>query len=330
MTNPFRLLLSNWLWKLAALGVACVIFFGVRRSVSYTQTLALTIGAETEEGTQAFAGFSPGVVNVTFRGSEAAIRQLSFPGAEQPKIKAYLRQPPPGESSALVRLSPRDVKRDDGLRVLSIAPREVLARFDSRDTRTLDILEPIVTGAPADGTVIVSIEPKEVEVTGSRMRLDELVSAQTCLATAILDVSNRSEGFQTTLKVLPPDARGGWTLTPDTVQADVRFVREDIARTFAKVPVRVLQSTSGERYRPDQRIAEVTVYGSRREVEAIPADGVRVFVDEPEVVVSGDDGGLVCEPQVVLPCTNRVNRIEVKPKEIRLTPVSLPTKEVLL
>lgn len=330
MTNPLRLLLSNWGWKLASLGVALIIFFGVRRSVSYTQTLALSIGAETEEGPQALTGFSPGVVNVTFRGSEAAIRQLSFPGAEQPKLTTYLPQPPLGESMATVRLSPRDVQRDDGLRVLSIEPREVIARFDSRDTRTLDVLEPIVTGAPQDGTVIVTIEPKQVEVTGSRIRLDEMVSAQTCLATAILDVSNRSEGFQTTLKVLPPDNRGGWTLSPDSVQADIRFVREDVSHTFQKVPVRLLQFSSGERYRPEQRTVEVTVYGTRRELDAIPQGSVQVFVDEPETFVANDDGFLVCEPLVVLPCTNRVNRIEVKPEKIRLAPVSLPAKEILL
>lgn len=330
MTNPLRLLLSNWAWKLAALGVALVIFFGVRRSVSYTQTLALSIGAETEEGPQALTGFSPGVVNVTFRGSEAAIRQLSFPGAEQPKIKAYLSQPPLGESMVTVRLASRDIQRDDGLRVLSIEPREVIARFDSRDTRTLDVLEPIVTGAPQDGTVIVSIEPKQVEITGSRIRLEEMTSAQTCLATAMLDVSNRSEGFQTTLKVLPPDNRGGWTLSPDSVQAEVRFVREDVSRTFQKVPVRVLQSTSGERYRPEQRLVDVTVYGTRRELDAIPHGSVLVFVDEPETFAPSEDGFLVCEPQIALPCTNRVNRIEVKPEKIRLAPISLPTKEVLL
>lgn len=330
MTNPLRLLLSNWIWKLAALGVALIIFFGVRRSVSYTQTVALTIGAETEEGPQALTGFSPGVVNVTFRGSEAAIRQLSFPGADQPKLKTYLHQPPLGESMVAVRLSPRDIERDDGLRILSISPREVIARFDSRDTRTMDILEPIVTGAPQDGTVIVSIEPKQVEITGSRIRLEEMAAAQTCLATAILDVSNRSEGFQTTLKVLPPDTRGGWTLTPDTIQADVRFVREDVSRTFQKVPVRVIQSLSGERYRPEQRTVEVTVHGTRRELDAIPRDGVQVFVDEPETFTPNEDGFPACDPLVVLPCTNRVNRIEVKPEKIRLAPVSLPTKEVLL
>lgn len=330
MTNPFRLLISNWGWKLASLGVALIIFFGVRRSVSYTQTIALSIGAETEEGPQALTGFSPGVVNVTFRGSESAIRQLSFPGAEQPKIKAYLPQPPLGESMATVHLTSRDIQRDDGLRVLSIEPREVIARFDSRDTRTLDVLEPIVTGAPQDGTVIVSIEPKQVEITGSRIRLEEMISAQTCLATAMLDVSNRSEGFQTTLKVLPPDNRGGWTLSPDSVQAEVRFVREDVSQTFQKVPVRVLQSSSGERYRPEQRSVEVTVYGSRRELDAIPQGSVQVFVDEPETFIPDKDGLLIGEPLVVLPYSNRVNRIEVKPEKIRLAPISLPAKEVLL
>lgn len=322
--NPFRRVLSDWPWKLAALGLALIVFFGVRRSVSYTQTLTLTVEAEMTDGGQALTGFEPGVVSVTFRGSEAAVRRLSLPGAEPPRVRLRLHQPPPGVSQVRLALARRDVSCDDGLRVVSIEPDHVVAFFDSSDTRALPVAEPVVTGAPENGTVRVSIEPRTVEVTGSRVRLDEMASAEVRLATVNLDVSNRSEGFQTVLRVLPPDSRGGWTLRPDTVRADVRFVREDVERVFPEVPVHVLQSESGVRYRPEPSTVEVTVSGPRRELETIDPEGVVALAGEPEGTPPGA-GRLRCVPTVVLPCTNRVTRVSVRPARVYLSPQ--PTKK---
>ena len=327
MSNPFVNFLRDWPWKLAALLVALTVFYGVRRSVSYTQTLTLTVEAETVAGTQALTGFEPGVVSVTFRGSEAAVRRLSMPGAEPPRVRVRLKQPAEGESLARVTLTPRDVLRDEGLRVVSIEPREVEASFDTPDTRIFAVSEPIVTGAPKTGSVMVTIEPKQVELTGSRALLDEMEETQVSLATAILDVSNRSEGFQTVLRVLPPDSRGGWTLKPDTVRADVRFVREDIERTFPKVPIVLLQAPSGKRYRPEPRVAEVAVQGVRRDIESLNAEGVRVVVEEPEQIIPDAEGGVWAVPTVVIPCTNRVSRATVVPEKVRLMPFTPPRAE---
>lgn len=317
--NPFRRALSDWPWKLAALGLALIVFFGVRRSVSYTQTLTLTVEAEMTDGGQALTGFEPGVVSVTFRGSEAAIRRLSLPGAEPPRVRLRLHQPPPGTSRVRLALTRHDVSCDDGLRVVSIEPDHVVAFFDSSDTRALPVAEPVVTGAPEDGTVRVSIVPRTVEVTGSRVRLDELASENIRLATVGLDVSNRSEGFQTALRVLPPDSRGGWTLRPDTVRADVQFVREDVERVFPEVPVYVLQSASGVRYLPETPTVEVTVSGPRRELATIDPESVVALASEPEGTSPGA-GRLRCVPTVVLPCTNRVTRVSVRPARVYLSP----------
>ena len=324
MFNLLQRLLADWPWKVAALAVALLVFYSVRRSVSYTQTLTLTVEAETVEGVQALTGFDPGVVSVTFRGSEAAVRRLSMPGAEPPRVRLRLRQPPEGASEMRVRLSPRDVLRDEGLRVVSIEPREVEAAFDAPDTRVFDVAEPIVTGAPKAGSVRVSIEPRQVELTGSRALLEELEAAQVTLATAIIDVSGRSEGFQTVLRVLPPDSRGGWTLKPDTVRADVRFVREEIERTLPKVPVAVLQAPSGKRYHPEPRVAEVVLHGPKREVEAVEAAVARVVLEEPEELIPDAEGGLWAKPMLMLPCTNRVSRVAITPERIRLMPFVPP------
>lgn len=325
MRNPISYFSSNWAWKLAALGLALVVFYAVRRTISYRQTLTLTIEAESVEGGQALTGFEPSVVSVTFRGSEAEIRKLALSGSEPPRVRIKLRKPLNDSSTMPVRISRSDVICDSGLRVVTIEPNLVEASFDTSDTRTFDIAEPIVNGVPNNASVVVELDPKTVEVTGSRILLDELEAAQTQLTTALLDVSGRSEAFHTILKVLPPDNRGGWTIKPDTVRANVRFVREDIERTFKKVPVRVLQSAKGIHYASETEHVEIVVQGSRRDLNVIDPITVFALVGDSESVISNDAQRLECEPIIVLPCTNRVNRIEVTPPRIWLTPVSKDT-----
>ena len=323
-TNPIRIFFRDWPWKLVALGVACIVFYGVRRSVSYTQTLTLTVEAEmSEDGGQALTGFEPSVVAVTFRGSEDAIRQLSLPGAEPPRIRLRFQQPPAGTTQMTLPIARRDVTCSSGLRVTSISPGDVKAFFDSSDTRALPVATPLITNAPSDATIHVTIEPRTVEVTGSRVRLEELLADQIQLDTTPLDLTSRNEDFQTVLRVSPPDSRGGWTLRPDTVRADVHFIREEIERDFPEVPVHVLQSPSGTRYQPEVPIVSLSVAGPRNDVETIDPSAVMVLAEEPLGTPFGSTNRISSLPTVVLPCTNRVTRVTVRPTRVTLIPVDL-------
>lgn len=316
------LITYNWAWKLIAAVLATILFTSVRSTISYRQTLALPVEAISIEGDQALTGFEPSLVNITFRGTEAAIRKLALPGAEPPRIRLKLKQPLNNASSMPIKISRSNIVCDSGLRVIAIEPKTVLASFDSSDTRTIDVAEPIVSGAPDNTSVVVKIEPKTVELTGSRLLLDELEAAQTPLATALLDVSGRTEAFETVLKVYPPDNRGGWTLKPNTVRAEISFVKEDTERTFKKVPVRILQSTKGQRYLADTETVEVTLQGARRELYAIEPSTLIAIVSDNDHIISTDASRIECEPQLFLPCTNSVNRVEVKPPHIWLTPIT--------
>ncbi len=332
MRKLFANILNNWGWKLAAFGVALVIFYSIRSGTRHTQTLTLAVEAETIEGGQALVGFEPAVVQVTFRGAEADIRQLSLSGAEQPRVRLDLKQPPAGASSIELSLSHYDIIHADGLRVASIEPSTITALFDTRDTRSFAVDEPILRGTPASGVAIVSIEPKMVELTGSKLLMDELESTETVLAVSSIDVSGRTEGFETFLKVQPPDNRGGWTVRPDTVRADVKIVRSDISRTFQKIPVRVLQSYSGKRYHPEPRMAEVVVHGVEQDLNQIEPESIQLLIEEPEGQEPDAEEKFSCEPVVVLPCTNRVSRVTVTPETIWLKPVinsEAPNNETL-
>jgi len=61
MRSPLRFFTVDWTWKLIALGVALIVFFGIRKTVSYTQTMVLTVEAEAVDGVQALTGFKPEV-----------------------------------------------------------------------------------------------------------------------------------------------------------------------------------------------------------------------------------------------------------------------------
>ncbi|MEG2465203.1 MAG: CdaR family protein [Kiritimatiellia bacterium] len=323
MRNPFRFITHDWPWKIAAAVFALFVFLGVRKSFSYTQTMMLPVEAVTMDGAQALTGFDPGVVAVTFRGSEQDIRGLSFPGREPPRVRVTLRQPSGGAFAVRVKLSHRDVEREGDVRIISIEPNKVLASFDTSDTQTLPIAEPIIKGAPEVGAVKLSFTPQTVEVTGSKARLAELLKQKVRLDTAIVDVSNRREGFRTAVRVLPPDNKGGWTLRPDTVQVDVQFVREDIRRVFPNLPVSVLQSrNSSIYYEPEVRTVAVTVHGTKREVEALDASDLRVWVSELRAGSRTNGGRQRVVPHVVLPYTNRVERISVEPSEFFIRPVT--------
>lgn len=322
MRNPFRLVTRDWPWKLLALVLALVIFVSVRKAFSYTQTVTLPVEAVSLGGAKALTGFVPSVVSVTFRGSESAVRRLALPRATQPKVRVSLDQPPAGTSALRVRLSPSDVLSDDDLRVVSIEPSAVIATFDVSDTQILPVAEPVVKGVPDDVTVRLSYSPRTVSVTGSKARLAALLKEGAKLTTPIVDLSTKAENFHTALRVMPPDSKGGWTITPSTVQVDVQFSRENASRVIRGVPVRIIQSDLPDiHYEAEVDTVDVTLYGTRREIDAVSADQVSVAVRELRAGSLYNNGRQRVVPEVILPCTNRVESVAVSPKEFYIRPV---------
>lgn len=328
MHKWWRGLLSNWPWKLTALLVACFVFYSIRRTVSYTQTLSLTVEAETIRGGDvALMNFSPSTVKVLFRGPEAAIRRLSDTGLSPPRVRVKLQPPADGTTTAPVYLHRSDVMCDSQLRVVSIEPTELVATFDAPQTRPFPIDDPEIVNAPQDSKVVVSIEPKTVQLTGSSVLLDRMEDQGISLKTASLDLANRTQSFEAALHVLPPSNDGSWSLDPMTVRATVRFLKDDTQKTIPAVPVHILQAPSGTRYKTDTQTVKVTLYGDRHDLSAINDRYVEVLVSEPEKPQPDEQGRIMCEPQVLLPCTNRVDRVEINPPRLWIAPEVTPAKE---
>ena len=303
---------NNWPWKVAAFAVALVVFLTIRQSTSHTQTLTLPVELEMEEGATAIPSVEPGMVDITLRGSEESIRQLSVPGAEQPRVRVRPERPQDGAKTMTFHLSRSDVSCPAGLRVASIEQTELTVTFSPREEHDFAVAKPEVIGIPAFTEARVYIKPDTVWVSGPSALFEE-IDLNRPLRTELVDVANLSSDKTAMLRVLPPDERSGWTVHPDRVRAEVVLLRENGERLFTEVPVRVLQSGSGARYVPDATTVEVSARGISSELETIDAAGVVALVEErPD--------GLPCEPQIIFPSSNRVNSVVVRPPLVRLLP----------
>lgn len=307
---------NDWSWKLAAFALALFVFFWIRQSISYTETLILPVETELDRGHLSLKDFEPTTVRVTFRGSEEAIRSLSVVGTEKPRVRLKLSQPPAGQTSMRMTLSPEDVICDRDLRVVKVEPEEVVAHFDRTESRYLNVEEPDLRGLSATDKVKVTLEPSYVTVSGPSERLDELVERSVSLTTEALDVVGRGTTFETVLRVQPPDARSSWTLNPETVKVSVEIIQEEASQTFEAVPVRILQPVEGPLLETEPRVVDVTVSGALSELKAIEKERIFVIVNPPSL----DEKTWPVEAKVeaLLPYSRHVKSLSVSPHYVNL------------
>lgn len=315
---------KDWPWKVAALLLAMFLFFGIRQSMSYTQTLNLLVETELDSGKFSLKRFEPNTVRVTFRGSEAAIRRLSLRGSEPPRVRLHLTQPPVGSGAMRIPISANEVICESDLRVESIEPQAVMAQFDQTETRYLNVDVPILRGVAATDKMKVTLEPSYVEVSGPSERLDDLVERSVNLSTEVLDVAGRRESFTTAVRVQAPDTRSSWTLRPETVMATVEIAQEEGSRTFASLPVRVLQPADGQLLRTVPMTVSVSITGAPEELQAIEEERVLAIVN-PQYT-SESIWPVEAKVEALLPPNRRMKNVTITPSHVNLYQKEQPTK----
>lgn len=320
-------IINDWPWKAAALLLAIFIFFGIRQSISYTQTLNIAVETELDIGGLSLKGFEPNTVRVTFRGSESDIRRLSLRGSEPPRICLRLSQPPAGSTSMRVPIASSDLICDGDLRVVSIEPKVVVAQFDRTETRYLNIDSPVIRGASALERVKVSLEPSYVEISGPSERLNDLVERSVNLPTEVLDMTGRNESFTTTLRIQPPDTRSSWTLRPETVTATVEVIQEEITRTLTDCPIKIIQSAEGQSLCSLPSSVDIVLIGAPEELNAIDVSSVLAIVNP--MIDENTTFPLEEEVEVLLPHHLRIKSVNITPSTIKVYEKELPKKEDL-
>lgn len=321
IAKTYAMIVHDWLWKLLALALACIIFFAIRQTGSYTHTLALVVEGEVAPDGAALRSFSPDVVHVTFTGTEADIRQLvAQTGPDRPKILVKV--------TPEIKLRPSQVRNIGRVRVVKFDPAVIYANLDEKMTAEFPVAEPVVRGAPEDGSVELALSQEMVSVRGSKQTITELLEKKTVLSTGVIDVSGRTENYTENVKINPPDNRGGWEITPSTIPVDIKFVRLDGERVFSNVWVRVVQSQREERrLRAEPAFINVKLLGKKKALALLKDEDVRLYAEEPEHFVAGTTvSNLV--PRVALPVSSQVETAELLPEFISLIPIVRPTPQV--
>lgn len=319
-------IVKDWPWKTIALLLAVFIFFNIRQSISYTQTLNLSIETELDTGGLSLKGFEPNTVRVTFRGSESEIRRLSVRGSEPPRVRLRLNQPPPGSTSLSVPISAENLIYEGDLRIVSIVPKAVVAQFDRTETRYLNIDLPTIRGTSGMERVKVSLEPSYVEISGPSERLNDLVERSVNLSTEELDITGRNESFTTALRVQPPDTRSSWVLRPETVMASVEIIQNEVSRSFSSLPVKIVQSQEGQQLKAVPSHVDVVVNGAPEEISTIDASSVLVIANP--AIEKDTNFPIEMKVDVLLPHNRRIKEVTVTPSLIQLYPKELPKVEV--
>ncbi len=305
-------LTSNIPLKIFSILLAIAIFYTVRESISHTCTIPLSIVGEGLEDGVALQAFSPSIVNVTFRGTESDIRNVMlYQGVDKPYIKVQV--------APEVELTHSMVVNRGSVQVVKMEPRRIKAIIDRKATAVLPISEPIIEGAPADGTVKVTFSPKEATVTGSQRRLNQLQALNQGLSLGKIDVSGHSATYSQTVKLNAPDTKGEWNISPPNISVEIQFVREKSFVSYPSQWVNIIQSQRSEvRFKAEPAFVQVQLYGSRNQLKQLKPEDVKVYAQELDNYVTGTV--IRVTPEVRLPSHLAVEKVVVLPEQILLTP----------
>lgn len=172
-----RLLFGNLLYKLLALLVAVVLWAAVQGSRSEQQSYDLRITLENVPEDVVVVEQSAHMVNLTLRGSRAALRRVS----RDVQVRTYpvsLQGVKPGEARFQVPRDPLGVP--PGTEVLARSPSTIVLELEAVERKKVRVRADVV-GEPPEGYRLVgySVDPPEVLLAGARgsiRRLREVVT----------------------------------------------------------------------------------------------------------------------------------------------------------
>lgn len=314
---PISIITHDPLWKVISLGVAIFIFVVIRQSVSHTYTLSLVVEGIATEGGEALRAFSPSIVNVTFRGTETDINDLQrAEGIDKPKLLVPI--------ASSIHITPENITNKYDVKVVKIEPRDITAILDRKITVELPIEDPIIRGAPENGSVKLTFSPKVAKVTGSQYTLDAFIEKKIGLNMGVIDVSGHSQTYTESIKLNAPDSKGEWKIEPAVIPVEIQFVYESVDKTYLSQWVNIIQSQrENMRFEAKPAFVQVELYGRRSELNKLTADNIRVYARELDQYVSGSV--IRVTPEVRLPTFCTVERVVITPAQILLVPIESKT-----
>ena len=288
-----RIVFGNWPLKLAALGLATVLYAGVALSES-TRTWEGPVAIEVLRAPTGGALLeSPGVVDeIRFRAPQEVADQLTA-GSFRASIDLSALEPRVGAEPVPVTV---DVfPADPRVRVVDHSPRSVNVRLDQVVSRGLPVT--IDTGVVPEDIVLgpVIATPNRVSVRGASSRVQNVRSV---VGRVVVDGSGINIDQDVALEAY--DEQGslvaGVELEPESVGVTADVARQQAYATLPVVPQLTGQPASGKRVANVSVVpAAVTVSGENPEVRQLTA------ISTDPVDISGQEVELVTEVPLVFP-----------------------------
>jgi YbbR domain-containing protein len=293
VSAPRRLILGNWPLKLAALGLATLLYAGVALSES-TRTWEGPVPIEVLRAPSGGALLDvPGVVDeIRFRAPQEVADQLTA-GSFRASIDLSAVEPRVGAEPVPVTV---DVfPADPRVRVVDHTPRSVNVRLDQVVSRSLPVT--IDTGVVPEDIVLspVIAAPNQVSVRGASSRVQNVRTVQ---GRVVVDASGINIDQDVALEAF--DEQGalvaGVQLEPESVR-----VRADVARQQAFATLPVVPEITG-RPAPGKRVANVSVVPAAVTVSGEnPAVRQLTAIRTAAVDIGGQDVELVTEVPLAFP-----------------------------
>lgn len=308
---PFRHRLAqsvrrNFLRKMVALGLAVLLYYYVHDQLGVERTLA-RVAVEIElPGDLYNGGAAAPLVAVTVRGG-AEVADLAT--SDLRIVAAVSRDGFRPGMPYVLRLSPADVKTPSGIRAVRIEPQEILLEHLERI-----LVERLPVAAdwgvaidrlPEAYTVTAEFVPDKVAVSGPESLVRGLREIRT--APLPLDPAH-PESFTRPVALVAP---GGVSVPTPTVEARIKVDERYMPRTFADVPLAVLDRPGESRRRAEfsgEDRVEVEIVGLPNQVLLMHSAQLRPYVDISGYAEDGEYAvDVVCRTPDDLEC--RVTRV---------------------
>jgi YbbR domain-containing protein len=256
--------------KVLSIALAILLWLTVAGEHVVERSLRVPLEFRNIPETLEIVGDTPPTVDVRVRGSSAVLSRLQ-PG----EIVAVLDLTAARPGSRLFHLRPDEVTAPFGIEVSQVQPPTLALELERSARRTVPVV-PAVEGTPAPGFVVgrVSSEPPTVEIVGPESRIRQLAEATTEPVSVggararVRDVVTIGMADSSVRLVKPQNATVVVEVWPAPVEREVQHV---------KVEPRHL--AEGLRAQVAPVAVDITIRGSREALGALPADGLKAFVD---------------------------------------------------
>ncbi len=295
---------ADWLVKVLALAAAVLLFFYNR--VAGLEETILTVPVETEVSEElAIAAEYPSRVRVRLRGSEEAISAVG--SDDLIAVLDATRFAEPGTYRVAVDVRPVGDEHRVGVFDIEPSPSFVSLELEPRIRTTVEV-SPSVVGFPARGYELAQsfVSPERVEIEGPR----RYVESRTRIATAPIEITDRSESFATLVELRPPNrfvtVRGG-----ETVEFSAAVEESIVLTTFDPVAVVTIDLAQGLMPVEAPTGGSVTVQGPLLQLEETRREDIRLEADASEV-----DGAGVYSLPVRVDAPDGLSVVSYEPTEI--------------